>query len=1113
MLWQSFFIDVALKSFVVMAFITISVGVVRHSSAAIKHRIWTLGIVGVLLVPLLSVLLPSYRLAILPADVAAEEKSAQPPSIAPTNPPTSVSYENVASSLPTTSAGPLVAESDLVNFNDANAGVEIAGIASVDPFAASTVVGVMQNNVAAPIARSSFIGWFTSLMVVWAVGTIALLIPWLIRSLRTRRWIANGMPVQQGEVKPLHDQVCRSIGRGRSVRLLECPELAMPCAAGWFRPVVMLPSAAMCWPTDRLRPVLLHEMAHVIRRDMLIQSLAEIARAAYWFNPLVWLSVSRLPFEREQACDDLVLASGVAASDYAQVLLDVAKDFRRSQAGIGLAMARPEDLPRRLKSMLDKTRSHIPLSRSTAILMLIAMLLVSGSTSALRLVARAQDATEDAPSNNGSADWMEGTGETLQIRLRGTVVNAAGEPAVDPDIKFTLPLGNNNETIIQPTVRGNQFEAWVPVSGLDWNGMELLCQQGDELASMFFQRNLLRQLAVEPMLIRLQKSDRSVAVHVTYENKPVADAKVKVPLVGNRVALGTTDDQGILDIDLYPNEQLSTFTAWTDDATNGVMIGGFHFAHQPVRDRDAMTQTIEMHRCREQIVRMVDIDGKPIEGVGFQMQIATPPPYYNYLGIVDDANLKTDARGEAIVRWYPDWPEVHRYAEIIGDDWFVFKKAKPVEDALVVTLKPRVSRKRVMGQLLSGDLDVHSSRLAGVSVYASSFEAEREDEFDPRYAFTDQAGQFWIDALPGSTYSVHVTDPEVVSDYADVVLFDPETNQSNSPTLKLQQGLLATVKLTAGQEQSPIVNQYVQFRSSHRFTWKKDGEERSGTGGRAITATTDADGVATAIFPPGLLKVSVYQPEWQSSKSIELSDGGENLVTLHQEIDEAREVTGRVVMANGESGNSLVQAGTCELTIGALDGKTRDEREVKTNADGTFAFNTIATKLGVSAVTADHAYAGNAISNSLAEPIEIVLHRTESFSAKLVDSDGNPVVGRQVTASVRMKDMRDAKKVTAEGFIAFSPSFLAFKQLGQTNQQGEVTLSGLPTRLPVFFFAEGQDWQIDEAFLEPGESRPQALWKLNGPSANSSSTVKSSAQRWSDTTPQLQAWWLPRTSA
>jgi beta-lactamase regulating signal transducer with metallopeptidase domain len=91
-----------------------------------------------------------------------------------------------------------------------------------------------------------------------------------------------------------------SLGLHR-VRFLRARTQAMPMAWGVLRASVLMPPDADGWPADRLRIVLLHELAHVKRRDCLTHLLAQIAIAAYWFNPLAWIAVRRLRAERERA--------------------------------------------------------------------------------------------------------------------------------------------------------------------------------------------------------------------------------------------------------------------------------------------------------------------------------------------------------------------------------------------------------------------------------------------------------------------------------------------------------------------------------------------------------------------------------------------------------------------------------------------------------------------------------------------------------------------------------------------------------------------------------------------------------------------------------------------
>jgi hypothetical protein len=152
----------------------------------------------------------------------------------------------------------------------------------------------------------------------------------------------------------------------RSIILLETDRPVMPMAWGIRRARVLVPAESERWTSERRRAVLLHEIAHVRRRDCLTQFLTNLACAMHWFNPLAWLARRRMVAERERACDDLVLAAGFEPSDYAQHLLQIASSLRAGllTSGAAIAMARPSKLEGRLLAVLDGKRNRRGLTRS-----------------------------------------------------------------------------------------------------------------------------------------------------------------------------------------------------------------------------------------------------------------------------------------------------------------------------------------------------------------------------------------------------------------------------------------------------------------------------------------------------------------------------------------------------------------------------------------------------------------------------------------------------------------------------------------------------------------------------------------------------------------------------
>jgi TonB family protein len=194
-------------------------------------------------------------------------------------------------------------------------------------------------------------GWRTIVTTVWAIGTASTLLEMLLGCAAIWR---------------LRKSVARS-QRVDGVELLETPAGSMPMAAGIWKPAVFLPGDAAEWPEERRRAVLAHELAHVHRADAATQFMARIAVALYWWNPLAWMAWREFLKERERAADDLVLASGLTASDYAAHLLEIARRRAAPAPSMSLAMARTSQLEGRLLAILDSNVSRKSAGRWSAL--------------------------------------------------------------------------------------------------------------------------------------------------------------------------------------------------------------------------------------------------------------------------------------------------------------------------------------------------------------------------------------------------------------------------------------------------------------------------------------------------------------------------------------------------------------------------------------------------------------------------------------------------------------------------------------------------------------------------------------------------------------------------
>ena len=227
---------------------------------------------------------------------------------------------------------------------------------------------------------------------IWAAGAAGFL-SLLVIGFARLTWVASAARcVEGGPWARAADEISRETGLRRPVTLLFCAQPALLVTWGLWRPKILLPAAATEWSDDRIRIVLRHELAHVRRGDWLVQLAAEIVRAVYWFNPLLWIAARRLRRESEQAADDAVLTHGVNASVYATHLLELARSLtaeRRSWCAAP-AMARPSSLERRISVMLNTRINRNPLSGSSRFAIAAGVLALA---TAVAGAARHQDAS------------------------------------------------------------------------------------------------------------------------------------------------------------------------------------------------------------------------------------------------------------------------------------------------------------------------------------------------------------------------------------------------------------------------------------------------------------------------------------------------------------------------------------------------------------------------------------------------------------------------------------------------------------------------------------------------------------------------------------------------
>ena len=660
--------------------------------------------------------------------------------------------------------------------------------------------------------------------------------------------------------------------------------------------------------------------------------------------------------------------------------------------------------------------------------------------------------------------WLRGSGKDLQIRFHGIVLDSNGQPATD----LNIACGTNSTysvPTLQPTRQGNHFEIWLPVNTANQYSLWLRAASAANKQVAYKQLNAyeLRQAAIDGVELKLQAPTSHKRFLIQDQGHPVADATVKIEL-GYGIELRTASDtEGIAQFELLADQEISHVTAWTSD----FRIGGFSFSRQPTHDPNDDEFVVDLTKCRNQRMRFVDHDGAPVPGIEFNLQVATAPPNYNYLGANENSRLQTDQSGEVLYRWFPDWKDQYFYADLFTPGWVLIGDPELAGDVFVFKLKRGKERKPIRGRVKSSSTDV-----GGFYVTLRSFQGERENYSDVLSTFADADGTFSVDVLPDARYCAYVLDALWVGKMIDLIPYAPTLDQINSPELSVFAGQEVEVIATSGPQRKPIPNLTISFRREHDFQWQEDGETQRGTGGPQWWVTTDESGLATTRTLPGKLDVSVYTPKWRTEKKVDVHVHEITTVTLHRESDEKHTVHVQLVFADGRDVNwkdIVIQAA-------AVDGNYDDQPTPERRADGSFSFETIAAEVAVFASTKNGRNAGSVIVKDLAEPFQLELRPTLSCDGLLLDAKHRPLVDHRVLGVVRIENGDDSAAPLAKWLEARHIET-------RTDQHGNFTLTGVPSAIPLTIYADPIDGTsdlayLDEIILQPNESRPTTTFEL-----------------------------------
>ena len=203
--------------------------------------------------------------------------------------------------------------------------------------------------------------WALYISAAWLLMASAGLIRVGIGFWHLHRLRKGCVPVDVAALSPILRKTLEEFDSSRAVKLCTSDQLRVPTAIGFMKPLVVIPAWTMRdLSTPELNTILLHELAHLRRRDDWTNLVQKILGALLFFHPAVWWIEKKLALEREMACDDLVLAEATSPRAYAECLVAMAEKtcLRRRSALAQAAVDRLRHVSLRVSQILDVNRSE-----------------------------------------------------------------------------------------------------------------------------------------------------------------------------------------------------------------------------------------------------------------------------------------------------------------------------------------------------------------------------------------------------------------------------------------------------------------------------------------------------------------------------------------------------------------------------------------------------------------------------------------------------------------------------------------------------------------------------------------------------------------------------------
>lgn len=309
------------------------------------------------------------------------------------------------------------------------------------------------------------------LALVWLAGAVAGLLYLLIINVLLLFKLRKQPVCRDEHVLGILGKCRHSLSVAAEVAVIYGDKLQSPALFGLFRPkIIIAPELVAKLSPEELRYIFLHELSHLKRRDLPLNTLITLIQVIYWFNPLLIYALQRMKQDCEIACDATALAA---------VQPEEHKKYGHTVISLMELLAKPNSLPGTIgfagKFPAKRIRMIASFPQTTlkwAVVTLVLSLLVGCSSLSNPL---SPDLPNENQQNTGNAQ-----NPASDSGQNGTdspdPANGANEPPAEP--ANSAPVGEDANSVYQNAIYGFKLQlppswpSYTTVSGR-WEGRDV----------------------------------------------------------------------------------------------------------------------------------------------------------------------------------------------------------------------------------------------------------------------------------------------------------------------------------------------------------------------------------------------------------------------------------------------------------------------------------------------------------------------------------------------------------------------------------------------------------------------------------------------------------------